>query len=148
MVAPRSWNVLGSIPIRDAMVPHVLYVVWAWFSMASIVYGSLHVLTVLPGVSSSPTDNVPKVKITCRRLSPDQRWHQGRFSPGACWLPIAPGFTQGRTNQDELNAEDKFHIVLCTCDKNKEVCPSVHCLFSIKDPGTHNGLQVWKAFNP
>ncbi len=42
-------------------------------------------------------------------------------------MPTAPGLTQERTSQDGLNAKDKFHVVLCTCDKNKDGAgPSIH----------------------
>ncbi len=46
--------------------------------------------------------------------------HQERWSLGACQLLTVFVLTQGRTNQDGLNAEDKFHFVLCTCDKSKD----------------------------
>ncbi len=37
----------------------------------------------------------------------------------ACHLPATLGLTCGRMNQDELNEEDKFHFVQCSCDKIK-----------------------------
>ncbi len=87
-------------------------------SQLLLVCGSLPVLTVLPGLSSIHRPPL----MTSQKYS---KW-KGR-SPGTWHLPSAPGLTQGATNQDGLNVENKFQFALWACEKNKdEVRLSIH----------------------